>query len=543
MRKLFLFALCLLGLFDSLYLLWAYAFSSRPMVCVGGGCDVVRASSYAHFAGLPLPAYGAAMYTVLAILAFGEPLFPAAKARVARGVLAAIAIAGFLVSAYLTGVEDLVLHAWCAWCIVSAVTIALILLLAVLEAFHLARRPVDPSTRLAGMQKNLAVVLGAIVLGVPSFVYLTRQDRLPPPSPPPPKTLDARLVRPGTHFYGDPKARVTVVEFGDFECPYCGQEEKTAREIRQKFAGKIRFAFRQLPLTSIHPYAEKAAEASECAARQGKFWPAVDFLYTHQSDLTLPALHRYAAELSLNQTEFDRCLDSGEMAERVHLDQEDGQALHVSRVPTFFIGHTMVEGAIDAARFSSLIEKQLAEESAAAPAPSPESRRKPASEPRAARLKPPAPTGTPNSGVAAEPLLGQSETNVFTKLNASPTGCSEEEAKLKQPTLIGTAEAHKLFDERAQTLFVDVRKPGEFKSEHIPGALDVPIDEFELRAKGLPKNKTLILYESGRASGDICAASRAAGRILLSEGFPSSHVRVYQEGLAGWQKAGLPVTR
>lgn len=543
MRKLFIFTLSLLGLFDSLYLLWAYTSSSRPMVCVGGGCDVVRASSYAHFAGLPTPVYGVAMYGVLAIISFADPLFSAAIARLAKGLMAAIAAAGFLISVYLTGIEGLIIHAWCAWCLTSAITITLILVLTVIEALH-APTPRGPSLRLAGMQKRLAVLLGGIVLGVPSFVYLIRQDKAPaPPAPPSKEALLAKLVRPDTHIYGNPDSKLTVVEFGDFECPYCGREEKVAREIREKYGSEIRFAFRQYPLNSIHPYAEKAAEASECAAQQGKFWQAVDFLYNHQTNLTVPDLHRYAGDLGLNQQEFDHCLDSGEMAARVERDKDDGRALNVDRVPMFFIGHDMVSGDISFDKFSSIIQKQLAQlngGTSQAPATA-EAKNSSSVKATAKPAASPSPAKSPATSVQAAPMLGQSSSNLFTNLGGGKTGCSEAEAKMKQPTLIGTKAAKALYDQRQQSLFVDVRTLKEYRTEHIRGAMDMPVDQFEKAAKTLPKDKTIILYQSGRSTGDICAASRAAGRILLAQGFSSTHVKVYQPGLAGWQKAGLPV--
>jgi rhodanese-related sulfurtransferase len=86
-------------------------------------------------------------------------------------------------------------------------------------------------------------------------------------------------------------------------------------------------------------------------------------------------------------------------------------------------------------------------------------------------------------------------------------------------------------------LFVDVRPAKDYAAGRIPGALNVPVDDMEQRWSSLPKDRVIILYESGRSSGDICAASRTAGRILLEHGFPFEHVKVYQDGLAGWEKS------
>ena len=101
----------------------------------------------------------------------------------------------------------------------------------------------------------------------------------------------------------------------------------------------------------------------------------------------------------------------------------------------------------------------------------------------------------------------------------------------------------KLYDDHSQTVFVDVRTSKDFQSGHIPGALNLPIGTFRQGWSKLPKGKTIVLYEGGKASGDVCAFSRSAGRILLSEGFGYSMVNVYRDGLAGWTKAGLPIKR
>ena len=136
MLKLAIFSLSLLGLFDSLYLLWVYTSPSRPLVCLGTGCDAVRASVYAHAWGLPVPLYGVAMYAALAVLMFIEPWL----GRLGRSLIATLAGFGFMASLYLTGLEALVIHAWCAWCVVSAFTITAILISFLVTLIYLAIR-------------------------------------------------------------------------------------------------------------------------------------------------------------------------------------------------------------------------------------------------------------------------------------------------------------------------------------------------------------------------------------------------------------------
>jgi rhodanese-related sulfurtransferase len=117
--------------------------------------------------------------------------------------------------------------------------------------------------------------------------------------------------------------------------------------------------------------------------------------------------------------------------------------------------------------------------------------------------------------------------------------CSEADAAKKQPALIDTQELRQLLAGNARPLFVDVRPASDYAAGRIPGAISLPADEIDRRWNTLPKDRMIVLYESGRSSGDICAASRAAGRTLLEHGFPFSQVKVYQDGLAGWQGGGF----
>lgn len=536
MRKLILLALSLLGLFDSTYLWWVYTSPSRPMVCVGTGCDVVRASAYAQLWGLALPVYGVVMYAALALLILAG-YFPAAlgQSRVRqltdegggleRGIgyaLAAISGAGFLASLYLSYLEGLVLRAWCAWCVVSALTVTAIFLLAMLGVL----RPVPPAAPVeakAALGRGLAVLMAAVAVGTPAFYWLSRHGEVSASVAPSAEVLARHLVRPDSHAAGNLQSPVTVVEFGDFQCPACGHEQAVVREIREKYGSQVRFVFRHFPISSLHMYAEEAAEASECAAEQGKFWEAADKFYDRQDDLSEPALERYAAELGLDVGKFNPCLASGAMTARVRRDVEDARALGVSQTPTFFIGQHLAAGAIDFAKFYQLLDQELASRGVAPSA--------------SAKLRA---SSDPASGAGLLAKGGASEFAQYQK-QGSETACSEDEAKKRQPALIDTARAQELFANGSQALFVDVRTPNEFNKARIAGAVNVPVEDVEARWSRLPKSREIVLYESGRSSGDICAASRAVGRVLLSHGFSFDEVKVYQDGLAAWQKAGLPV--
>jgi protein-disulfide isomerase/uncharacterized membrane protein/rhodanese-related sulfurtransferase len=541
MRKTSLLALSLLGLFDSLYLLWVYTSPSRPIVCLGSGCDAVRASSYAHLFGLPLPAFGVAYYTVLALLTFAQELVSADLKRALQYAVAGITCGGVLFSLYLFSLQAFVIHAFCTWCEISALVVTGIFVLSLFE-LRQPLAPTDPVAAIARVRTNFVLCAVALLVGVPAFVLLSRHGELPPVQQASSQALAEHLVRPDSHMTGNLRAPLTVVEFGDFECPGCSLSEEAARQIRAQYGDRIRFVFRQFPL-KIHPQAAKAAEASECAAEQGKFWEAVEKLYAEQADLSVDALKRYARELGLDLSRFDQCLDSGETASRIKQDLADGHALNVAGTPTFFIGRKMIVRPLDFATFSQLVDQELtnlAPTTSGATRFSPSAPVLPSSPPsRAPAPAPAAKTEEGNAGSAG--VFGSNPAGLFSGSQTSIGACSEAEANKKQPTLIGTAEVRQLLQAAPKPLFVDVRSTKEYAGGRIPGAINMPAENFAQDWNKLPKERTIVLYESGHSSGDICAASRAAGRALLENGFSFEKVKVYQDGLAGWEKAGEPI--
>lgn len=551
MRKTIALSLALLGLFDSLYLLWTYTSPSRPMVCFGTGCDAVRASVYSHVSGVPMPLFGVAGYLLVALLIIAESLVPAALAIEVRYALAGVTGFGFLFSLYLEYLQGFVIHAFCAWCVTSGLVMTALCALAIYNVVRPAPEA-GPSAQLAQMRNYFVVGIAALLIGVPAFYQLAAHGEAPPPPPPPPSPTETKLVRPDSHTAGNPNAALTVVEFGDFECPVCGREEEVAREIRAKYASRIRFVFRQFPL-HIHPFAERAAEASECAAEQGKFWEAVDKIYSQRSDLSDDGLKRDAAEIGLDQNKFNQCLASGAAAARVQRDHEDGKALGVNATPTFFIGRQAVSGAPDLDEFSRRIDQELAAQGAglsSAPTPSagpvvpatsrPAQAKNPPRSMASSRKAAPAAT---EAGASPFGSFGSASGNSLSSFQSDEVTCSEAEALKKRPTLIHTSELRKLLTGKTKPLFVDVRPAKEYAAGQIPGAINIPVDDMPRRWSTLPKDRVIVFYESGRSAGDVCAAGRAAGRILLEHGYAFDQVMVYQEGLIGWEKSGLDANR
>jgi protein-disulfide isomerase len=151
----------------------------------------------------------------------------------------------------------------------------------------------------------------------------------------------------GAPAKGDEKAVITLVEFSDYECAYCGRHfRETLGRIESDYikTGKLKYVFRDFPLESIHPRAFKAAEAAHCAGEQGRYWQMHDHLFTHQSALDRTHLAGHAKTLALDLPRFEQCLDSGRHAARVRQSQAEGQQAGVSGTPTFFLGRTDAGG-------------------------------------------------------------------------------------------------------------------------------------------------------------------------------------------------------
>jgi Na+/H+ antiporter NhaA len=157
------------------------------------------------------------------------------------------------------------------------------------------------------------------------------------------------------HLRGPEDAPVTVVEYGDFECPYCGQAEPVVRELLADF-GDVRYVWRHLPLTDVHPNAQLAAEAAEAAAAQGKFWEMHDLLLARSPDLRFRDLLRYAAELGLDTERFGRDLRTHSAAARVAEDVDSADLSNVSGTPTFFINGKRHYGAYDIETLSAAVK-------------------------------------------------------------------------------------------------------------------------------------------------------------------------------------------
>lgn len=157
------------------------------------------------------------------------------------------------------------------------------------------------------------------------------------------------------HIRGALDAPVTLVEYADFECPYCGRAESVIRELLAEQGQELRYVFRHLPLQDVHPWAQLAAEASEAAAQQGAFWEMHDLLLEHQGELSLKDIRGYAERLRLDIERFERELRAGAHESRVSADVASADASGVSGTPSFFVNGRRHHGAYDIATLTSAV--------------------------------------------------------------------------------------------------------------------------------------------------------------------------------------------
>jgi Na+/H+ antiporter NhaA len=157
------------------------------------------------------------------------------------------------------------------------------------------------------------------------------------------------------HVRGPDDAPVTIVEYADFECPYCGQAEPALRELLAEFGDDIRYVYRHLPLPDVHPRAQLAAEAAEAAGKQGRFWEMHDLLFAHQDALRPPDLLAYADELGLDGSRIERELRRNDYAARIARDTESAELSDVSGTPTFFVNGHRHRGAYDLASLEAAV--------------------------------------------------------------------------------------------------------------------------------------------------------------------------------------------
>jgi protein-disulfide isomerase len=212
-------------------------------------------------------------------------------------------------------------------------------------------------------QKNIQKELEAIKS------LLTGRQALPPPP------QEVVLSVEDNPFRGDKKAELTLIEFSDYQCPFCARHfRETLPQIEREYigTGKVKYVFRDFPIESIHPQAFKAAEAAHCAGEQGKYWEMHDRLFADQNVPGLKDLSQHAQALGLGLPNFEQCLNSGRQAADIRKNMADGQKAGVQGTPTFFLGRTdpndpkvkavkVIQGAQPYTAFKQAIESLLSQ--------------------------------------------------------------------------------------------------------------------------------------------------------------------------------------
>jgi Na+/H+ antiporter NhaA len=176
----------------------------------------------------------------------------------------------------------------------------------------------------------------------------------------PPKPVGLKLIRPidpqRDHIRGNPDAPLTLVEYGDYECPFCSRATGSIDDVRKHFGDELLYVWRHLPLTRVHPHAFGAAWASEAAGKQGKFWEMGHAMFANQNDLEWPDIYRYANNIGLDLDKFNEAMHSGYVRHRVEDDAVDADLMDLNSTPTFFINGKRHKGPFDAASLIRAME-------------------------------------------------------------------------------------------------------------------------------------------------------------------------------------------
>jgi protein-disulfide isomerase len=162
------------------------------------------------------------------------------------------------------------------------------------------------------------------------------------------------------HIQGPADAAVTLVEYGDYECPYCGAAYPIVKQLQARMGDRLRFVFRNFPITTSHPHAEQAAEAAEAGAAQGRFWEMHDLLYENQTQLRDQDLHAYAEQLGIDVERFDKDLAEHVHAPRVREDFMSGVRSGVNGTPSFYINGARHDDSYDFETLLAALERAAA---------------------------------------------------------------------------------------------------------------------------------------------------------------------------------------
>lgn len=331
-------AACLVGLTVSAMLLVDYV--RPPVYCAdhGVGCEVVRASRFARPAGVPLPIPGIVYFAAL----LGAALAP--RTRLSRAALTVLGAAGVGAGITFVAIQDFVLHAWCRFCLVvdaSAVVGGAIAML----------RARNPSELLARRAPWSAAAVAAATL--PLAWGLSR----PGPAPGRPLPLASNVV-PEVILREQRPDVATIVEFVDFECPFCRRQQEAVAQVVASYGPRVRVVRKNVPL-SFHQHARDAARAACCADEQNRGDRMADALFRAE-DLTPEGCERIAQQVGLDMGAFRACMASPRPNVALERDERDARSVGVSGLPTLWIGREQFVGLQTPETLRASIDRALA---------------------------------------------------------------------------------------------------------------------------------------------------------------------------------------
>jgi uncharacterized membrane protein/protein-disulfide isomerase len=311
----------------------------------GGGCDAVRLSNYSHIYGIPVPVFGVIFFAGL----FGPILSQRMRVLLPMG-----SALGALFAVRLNYIMAFVLHAYCPFCVMVDASSLALAALALYSARRNHRKHESPSLALSSFTTALAAFLpfayglasGEVTAATvsPTSVVKTADtaDMLPKPI--------AQEQRPGV---------VTIVEFSDFECPYCRAQHLLFTDLLPQYGDKVRVVRKHLPLVGLHEGADIAARSACCAEEEGRGEEMADALYQAEV-LNADVCAALAQSLGLNLSDFGSCIKSDRTSKRLLYDRQDAEACKVEGLPTFWIGTERFNGKVgDAEPLRASIERAL----------------------------------------------------------------------------------------------------------------------------------------------------------------------------------------
>ncbi len=337
-RRTLVWAVCILGLGLSVTLLVDYRQSVSSLCVSGGGCDVVRHSRFAYFQGLPTPALGALYFALMLGLSLFDGL-------TVRRLLLVLSIAGALPALLLLAEQGLVLHAFCPYCVaVDLAALALPFL-----TFPSRSPPVK-----TGVWTRLGFgFVGLALLAVPFVIPANREA--PPPvdwakKPGGVPAFVAMEHRPGI---------VTIVNFIDFECPYCRKFDEILQKTQLRYGARLRVVRKHRPL-SFHKHALSAAIAGICAEELNVGDAAAVALFAAPPEnLTEEGAAKIVVGLGVDEASYQACIHSERPKIRLADDERDGKSVPLEGIPSMFVGSTYVVGGLSASELKVMIEQEL----------------------------------------------------------------------------------------------------------------------------------------------------------------------------------------